>query len=206
MKNNFIQIFCLLILSIYSSLGLAQQIPTKTNSSPLPKLESFSSKYILSYGYLQWNEKMHLQSGGTTDSDVANFVGNSLTLEKNFSNEQWGFSYGGMFATGKAAGGGNSTIVNFQSGNQSWSAIGGFGKIYQKINPRFYVGLMTPLYWRQMKWSSSSVTSGKDLNMGLLIETTFRLTPKIDFFQGIGTLSFTEGSTLWRIGVNYRMN
>jgi hypothetical protein len=198
---NFL--FCAVAYSEPELLDQAES--TEVNTTEITTKTQIKSYFIFGVSYLQWNEKMHLQSGGITDSDLANFTGRALSLEKNFPMPRWGYSLGVSLGSGLASGGGNSSKVLFQSGNQDWVSMGAFVKIYQKITPRFFIGLTAPLFWRQVKWPDPLVTSGKDLNMALLIEANFRLTNRFDFFQNIGPISSSEGATLWRLGINYRM-
>jgi hypothetical protein len=165
--------------------------------------------YILSLSYVQWNEKVNLQSGTVVDQDTANFVGTTLNAEKNFGYARWGWAIGATVGTGKASGGGNSSVIAFQKGNQAWTTYGGYAKIYHKTSGRVALGLVAPLLFRQISWPNDPngypVDSGKNVNTGLLFEINFRISRSFDFFQDIGPFSSAEGATLWRIGLGYRL-
>lgn len=62
------------------------------------------------------------------------------------------------------------------------------------------------LFYKNIDWpketSTQTIDSGRSLNVTGIADLNIRLFQKWDFYTGIGPL--TEGSTLWKIGVNYR--
>lgn len=164
--------------------------------------------YLLGLSYLQWSEQMSLQSGGVVAQDVANFSGYQLSFESEISSSNFGASMGLCLGQGKAAGGGNSSTISYQSGRQSWMSYGAFARVYQKLTGRIYLGLRAPLFSRKVQWPSSGVgmsaESGKGLNAGLLLELNIRVTKKLDFFQAVGPFSSADGATLLLAGLAYR--
>ncbi len=209
--------YLLILLTLLSLSGraFAQEEPmveTGTSTVKAPGAagaSSFRREYILGLTYVQWNEKVNLQSGTLVDTDTANFVGTNLNIERNFSTPKWGWSLGASLGAGKASGGGNSNLITFQKGNQAWTSYGVFSRIYQKLSGRLSLGLIGTLIYRQVSWPSDAtgfpVDSGKNINTGILFEVNFRLSRSVDFTQAIGPFSSSDGSTLWRIGLAYRL-
>jgi hypothetical protein len=185
--------------------------PTSTAKAlepPPPKKSSYRTDTLLGISYLAWNEKMHLQQNATTADDDANFVGTTFNVERNMAYARWGWTYGGTLGTGKASGGSGGAVINFQKGNQSWLLYGAYAKLYQKWSGRLYVGFTVPVFIRQIDWPSDQngvfATSGKPVNLSLLLELNLRLNQKWDLYQSIGPFG-EAGSTLWRLGVSYRL-
>ncbi len=164
---------------------------------------------ILSFKQISWTEKMLIQDNLTVEEDIANFTGQQIEFEKSFSDQKWGWGLAASLGFGKASGGGNAANIIFQKGNTRWSSLGLSAQIYSKISPRFYVGLRMPVRYKNIGWpvsdSSLSVSSGKTISAGVLFESTFRLNAEFDFTQAIGFYSASEGSTLWQIGLGYRL-
>lgn len=180
-----------------------------TNTVPSSKAAKYFEYYLLSIDHTQWLEKMNFQFAGFTDEDKANFSGLDLNLEQGTSYAWWGWSLGATFGSGKASGGGNSSIILYQRGNQAWTTYGGFGKLFYRVTPQISLGASIPVFIKNISWATSvsglSVDSGKTINSGLLLEMNYRLTKKIDLYQSLGSLNFIEGSTIWKIGMGYRL-
>lgn len=204
------KILILLLSLSFAHAAFAQEDETEAAAGSNRTHQAFHREdYILGLSYLQWNEKVNLQAGAVTDQDTANFVGMNLSIEKDTSYALWGWALGATLGSGKASGGGNSTLISFQKGNQAWTSYGAYARVYKKLSGRVYLGLMAPLIFRQVSWPNDAggfpVDSGKNINTGLLFELNFRISRKMDFFQEIGPFSSAEGATLWRIGLGYRL-
>jgi hypothetical protein len=220
MKSLFI---FTLLFSFSGFAGAAEEItptpaatpaarPTPSPEAPVVFLPTISSSTARSdlyvgFSFLRWNENLRLQQGPALGSDTANFTGFNANLEKNFIYPTWGYGLGVNIGTGKATGGGNS-VIPFHKTNQAWSSYGALVRAYQRLSPRISVGVVAPLVFRKIDWQSETpgidVTSGQNINMGLLLELTGRIANNLDFYQQIGPFSST-GTTMWRLGLNYRI-
>jgi hypothetical protein len=194
----------ILILLLASSEAPAQETAPLNlfSDSPLTRSDLF-----LGFSYLRWNESLRVQQGANVSSDSANFAGFNMNLEKNFVYQQWGFGAGASLGTGKATAGGNNTL-NFQKSNQAWSSFGVMARGYQRLTTRVHIGLAVPVIMRQIQWSSDTpgvtVTSGQNINLGVLFEINARIAKDLDFYQEIGPL-VVDNTTFWRLGINYRL-
>lgn len=180
----------------------------KAPEPPPVKKSPYRTDILVGVSYLAWNEKMQLQQNATTAQDDANFVGATLNVEKNMAFARWGWAYGLTAGSGKASGGSGGSVVTFQKGNQPWFLYGAYAKLYQKWSGRLYVGFTVPVFVRQIDWPTDQngvyATSGKPVNLALLLDLNLRLNQKWDLYQSIGPFG-DQGSTLWRLGISYRM-
>lgn len=209
--------FIFLALVIFSSKSYTEEAivdslaapHSETTSESTPRRLKYFEYLLVSIDHTQWLEKINFQFAGLTDEDKANFSGLNLNLEQGTSFTQWGWSLGASLGSGKASGGGNSSIILYQKGNQAWTTYGGFAKLYYRITPQVSLGASVPVFLRTVSWetpvSGLSVDSGRRINIGLLLDLSYRLSKIIDFYQSFGLLNFAEGSTLWKIGLGYRL-
>ena len=204
LKNKLFNFLLTLSLSLPAQIVFANEEPVLTNT--LKKYRSFSA---ISLNYVNWNDKLILQANGISDVDSANYTGLQLNYEKDFSMLGWGWATGASVATGKATAGGNSVLIPFQKGNQPWYSAGGYAKIYLEINPRVLLGAQIPIVINPTIWKSNDptilVSGGKVISTGILLDVLYRLTINLDFMQSLGFYNSSQGSTLWKLGLGYRL-
>jgi len=193
----------ILSLFIFSSL-----FSSGAFSEPAELIANSHDDYRVGLSYLHWTEQINLQSGGSRSEDIGNFSGYQLSVESEISSSTWGGALGLTLGQGKAAAGGNSSTLSYQSGRQSWMSFGALGKAYYKLNGRVYVGMLMPFFLRRVQWPTgadgTSATGAGNLNAGLLFEINLRITRKMDFYQALGPFSASDGATLLLWGLAYR--
>jgi len=81
-------------------------------------------------------------------------------------------------------------------------------KVFQRLTPRVSLGAAVPFMLRNVDWLNpdgiTEAHSGQNINLGLLLDLVIRVDKKVDLYQEIGTMN-AQGSTLWRVGVNFRL-
>lgn len=155
---------------------------------------------------LQWNEKLKLQQGITSESDFANYNGMIVTFQKEVTYYRWGWSAGVFIGAGRANGGGNGSVINYQKSKVAFTVFGVSPRVFYRLSGRINAGVSAMAFMKNIDWpkdvGGQSVDSGRNLNVMAMPDLNVRLFQKWDFYSGIGPLA--EGSTLWKIGVNYR--
>lgn len=203
-------LFAILTVSTFAS---AQEAPVPQNTAAEPALATPTETenengWNLGLSWVQWNEKINLQSGAVSDQDNANFKGLNFHFENKRTHSDGGWAVGAAFGSGLATGGGKSALVTYQKGNQAWTSLGLHAKVFKKMSEQLALGVMVPVIYRQVKWENLPgglpVDSGNDINLGLLFEIDFKLSKKFSFYQDIGPFS-SSGGTLWRLGLAYQL-
>jgi len=198
---------CLLI----SAPAFAQQEPpAEANylSSLLPESGPSRTEWFWGISYLRWSETLRLQKNTLLDTDAANFTGLNLNLERQVVYAGWGWGTGLNFGSGRANGGGNSTLITYSRNNQAWTSFGALFKVFQRLTPRISLGAAVPFMLRNIEWLSTDgvteASSGQNINLGLLFDMMIRIDKKVDIYQEFGSLN-SQGATFWRLGVNIRI-
>ncbi len=178
-------------------------------SSVTPKSSKKNSSRLKSWSIgisnLQWNEDLQLQQGLQTSNDVANLNGFALSAHKDTSYNTWGWNFGFLLGMGKASGGGNSSSVVYAE-RVNFSLLGVAPRAYYKLSGRINVGLSAIAFIKNVDWPTANGVSARSrgsTNFTTLFDLNIRLNPRLDFYSGMGPLS--EGSTLWRLGLVYRL-
>lgn len=206
-----INILIFIILSAFSLSSFAQEDdefqdnvkPAVVTSAPSPW-----KRWALGVSLLQWNESLLLEEGVKSEKDFANFSGLMLSAEKEFHFTRWGLSLGGFLSTGRAVGGGNSSVIVYEQSKVAYSMLGINPRVFYHLSGRMAVGLSALIYNRQMTWPTDNtpllkVTSGRSTNAVPMLDLNIRIFKNWDFYQGLGTVS--DGATMWRLGLHYRM-
>lgn len=166
------------------------------------------TEWLMGASYLRWNERLRLQRNALLDTDTANFSGLNLNVEYQILYRRWGMGTGFSFGGGRANGGGNSTVVAYTRNNEAWTSFGAMAKVFYRWAPRVSFAVTMPLILRQISWLSpdgvTEANSGQNINLGVLLGIGIRLNKNLDFVQELGALN-TQGSTLWRVGLQVRL-
>lgn len=203
--------FTMLLFTLcLSSLGLAQEGEAsefdEQPAVPQVKVKSRPSTWSLGLSLLQWNEVLELRQGMTLENDAANFTGVIISGEKEFLFARWGATLGAFFGTGRAVGGGNTTVIEYQKDKVAYSMFGVSPRIFYRLSGRINAGLSGLIYSRNIQWPVDNplirVDSGRSLNALPMLDLNVRIFRSWDFYQGIG--SYSNGSTMWRLGLHYR--
>ncbi|HEX7673252.1 MAG TPA: hypothetical protein VF412_03725 [Bdellovibrio sp.] len=154
---------------------------------------------------IQWNEPLILKQAGKKETDVANYSGLALSYQKEFTYYHWGWNVGGFLATGRANGGGNSTIT-YQKDKQSFTMVALTPRAFYRLTGRVNVGVSALIYYRNIDWPTDTagltVDATRNFALTALADINVRLSDSFDFYQGLGPLD--QGSTFWKIGLAYR--
>jgi hypothetical protein len=199
-------IFILLLLPF-----LAQAQESDNLEAPASVTQTRGPSPRLSYtavglSLMQWNEPLRLEQSGGSTSDVANFNGTAITIERSTYFYRWGYSFSGMFASGRANGGGTASLITYSETKMPWTMFGIMPRMYYRYTGRLNFGLTVPVVYKNISWPESDTgvvaDSGKKLNIFALGDMTLRLTGKLDLYQGIGPIG---NGTFWQIGLAYRL-
>lgn len=205
MTRVLIHFFIFAVTTLGSSLAWTQEGGT---SALFREPLSGKEEWFWGLSYLRWSESMRLQKNTFVGMDTANFAGLNLNLERQMSYNTWGWSAGLFFGSGRATGGGNSSLVTYQRNNEAWTAFGVSAKVFHRWSSRISAGAAVPMMIRNIEWLNpdgmTEVSSGQNLNLGLLFDLVLRVNKKLDFYQEIGILN-SQGSTLWKVGLNVRI-
>lgn len=161
-----------------------------------------SASWNVGLSLLQWNENLKIIQAGTTSSDFANYNGMMVSVQKETIYYRWGYSAAAFLGAGRANGGGMGTYL---ADRVAFNVIGVQPRIFWRYSGRINVGVSAMAFMKNIDWPTAAletVDSGRKTNIMGLADMNIRLFQKYDLYQGIGPLA--EGSTLWRVGVNYR--
>jgi hypothetical protein len=200
MKKIFLTFF---ISSLAAGATLAQETEKSVTAVSAP---AANRRWSVGLSTLQWNEELRLQSGPTTDKDVANLNAVSLSAQTEFTNKFYGWSLGFFLGSGHASGGGNSSALPYQESRIAFTVMGVHPRLFYRLPGRISAGVTGLVFSKSISWPagnpSRTVDSGRNLNAMLMLDLNISLSQSWDFYQGLGPLS--EGSTLWKLGVSKR--
>ena len=170
-----------------------------------PELKKNFSTWGLSVSSLTWNDKLKIRQGIVSDTEYANYNSFSVTVQKEFNIQRWGYSVGLFGGVGQANGGGNSTTVTYQKSKVNYSVFGVSPRVFYRMSERITLGTSALVFSRLIDWpveSGTTIDAGRNINATILADINLRIFNKWDLYQGVGPLA--EGATMWKLGVNYR--
>lgn len=190
------QILITLISLLLSSWAFAQ------DNFELPALDDEPVVDVM-YGLqiLQWDEELRYLIGGAKVTGNANFNALALMAQREINYKTWGWSFGGLLGRGKAQG----SREGYEASNVAYVIYSGQARLFHRLNNRISLGGSIMVFGRTVSWPDSngiSAESGRALNLTPLVDVNVRLGKKWDFYQALGPTQ--EGSSLWRLGLNYR--
>lgn len=162
----------------------------------------FLNNWVLGGAVMQWSEEMRYRQAGLTKRGVANFNSMILQASKEYTFYRFGWSVGGFVGSGKANG---DSPGLYQEGNIVYSVLGAQIRAFYRLTGRVNFGTTVLLFNRNFAWPDATgitAESGKNPNINGVIDMNLRLFNNWDFYQGIGPMA--EGTTMWKIGLNYR--
>lgn len=183
----------------------SNRVSQKSKNQPQQKKSFDFKSWSVGVSNIQWNEDLQLQQGLQTSDDVANFNGLAISAHKDHSYDKWGWNIGFLLGMGKASGGGNSSSVTYAQ-RVNFNLLGVSPRVYYKLSGRISSGISAVAFIKNIDWPSANNVTARSrgtTNITSLLDLNIRLTPKIDFYSGLGPLS--DGSTLWKIGLSYRL-
>lgn len=200
-------IFAFLILSVQICKAQNAAESSVAQTPALPTVAS-QTNYLVGASFLQWNESLHLHQAGSFDTDSANFSGFAVqgTYETNYA--YWGWNVMGLLGSARASGGNNSTLITYAQTGRPCAVLAAVPEIFYRPSERISLGVGVPLFFRSVSWpDQGNVTaqSGHNFDVGLNVNFDVRITDHWEAYQSLGALS-QDSSTLWQIGVNYRLN
>jgi hypothetical protein len=161
---------------------------------------------IFGISSLVWNDDLKIQDGITISRDSANYLGTAFSYQSEKKFSDWGWSAGFFFASGKAVGGGNSSLIDYKKNKIAFFLFGFYPRIFYRLSGRVHAGVSVRVFYRNVDWprdtTTQTVDGGRNLNLVTLADVNLRLTPKWDLNTAIGP--FNDGATLWQIGAFYR--
>ncbi|MEK2688192.1 hypothetical protein [Bdellovibrio sp. GT3] len=159
--------------------------------------------WIVGLTSLQWNEKLSVTQGATTQSSNMSLNGAGIVIEREFERAQWGWSIGAVLGSGRANSGPFDNDIKME--RESFKIYGLTPRAFWKLTDQVNLGGSAFIYHRNLDLPSGSGVSSsaaKATNVAILADMSLRLFTDWDFYQAIGPLD--EGAYMWKIGVNYR--
>lgn len=208
MKKIFLFLF---LCSLFSQLGIAQE-ETTTIEEAEPATTTHEaaphsiSKWSVGLSILQWSEILKIQQGVSSEHDVANYNALSLALEKEITYLRWGWNIGAFLGSGRAVGGGNSSLIPYEKSKVAFTVYGLSPRIFYRLSSRINAGFTAIAFMKNVDWPKDAaiqeIDSGQKINITPLADLNIRLFQNWNFYTGIGPI--VEGATLWKLGLNYR--
>lgn len=165
--------------------------------SPLYSYASSS----LGIGYFSWTEILDATGAGTFKG-FSSFYGNSIYYRYNTRGSK------DFIESSILVGKYTSVFPSFGLYTTENKNFMGLMSSYRKsleLSPQVYISAGPLILLRNVKYTAPigyEVKSGSDLNLGLLAEIQFQLTPKIEVKQSMGTLFF-KARTFWSLSLGY---
>jgi hypothetical protein len=200
----FLIFFSLPLMAQDSSDEITLDLPAENQTAtqaPAAKTRRLEN-WVFGGAVMQWSEEMRFRQAGATRRSVANFNGAILQASKEFTYYRVGWSLGAFVGSGKANG---DSPGLYEEGNLVFSVLGAQTRAFYRLNGRVNFGLSFMIFNRNLAWpelNGVSAESGKNPNINGVADLNVRLFKNWDFYQGIGPMA--EGTTLWKIGLNYR--
>lgn len=179
-----------------------------TTAAPVPKKRYLSDYNNFSFSYFSWQEKLKLKSSTQEESSWAVFNGLMIQLENETCDGHWGTTSGGNLYVGQAnAGNPNQILIPYVVASQWFWGVGGYYHLAYRSTIDTIVSVGPMALYRNIKWptteAATSVTSGKDYNVGINMDLKFRLSPAIEVVQSIGALAL-DATTYWQVGFGFK--
>lgn len=181
----------------------AEATPAPTSTVKAKKVTSRET-WGVNVAALQWNEKLKLQQGLTSESDNANYNGMIVTIQKEVTYYRWGWNFGAFIGAGRANGGGDNSL-DYSEGKVAFTVYGVSPRAFYRFSGRINAGISVLAFMKNADWPAASgqtIDSGRNMNVMPMADLNIRLFQKWDFYQGLGPLA--EGSTMWKVGATYR--
>lgn len=175
---------------------------TQTTAAAKPQKIRRLENWVFGGAVMQWSEEMRYLDAGITKRGVANFNGMVLQASKEYTFYRGGWSIGAFVGSGKANG---DSAGLYEEGNLVFSVLGAQIRGFYRLTGRVNLGATFMAFNRNFDWpevNGVTAASGKNPNLTGVVDLNIRLFQNWDFYQGIGPMA--EGTTLWKIGVNYR--
>ena len=150
---------------------------------------------------LQWDEEIRYLISGATVKSGANFNALAFSVQREINYKDFGWSYGGLLGQGKSQG----SREDYEASNIPYVFYAGQLRVFHRLNNRISLGGTLLVFGRTVSWpvaNGISAESGRAFNLTSLLDVNMRLGRRWDFYQALGPTQ--EGSSLWRLGVNYR--
>lgn len=198
--TGFLIFLSLPLLAQESSEEISVDTPTPVTKAPARPRRL--DNWVLGGAVMQWSEEMRFRQAGITKRSVSNFNGAILQASKEYTYYRLGWSLGAFVGSGKANG---DSPGLYEEGNLVFSILGAQTRGFYRLNGRVNFGVSFMVFNRNLAWpEANGVTaeSGKNPNVNGVVDMNLRLFKNWDFYQGIGPMA--EGTTLWKIGLNYR--
>lgn len=170
-----------------------------------PDLKKRSSNWALGVSSLSWNDELKLRQGLVSATELANYNSFIFMIQKEYNIRRWGYAIGAFGGVGQANGGGNSAAVTYQKSKVNYTVFGLSPRVFYRLSERISLGASALVFSRSITWpvdSGITVDAGRNINATILADMNIRIFTKWDLYQGVGPLA--EGSTMWKLGVNYR--
>jgi hypothetical protein len=197
-------ILCFLVLG--ASWAQAQEASSTTEITPEEaELQKSFADWSVNVSTLNWNDKLKLRQGITTETEFANYNAVAITIQKEFNIKRWGYVLGVFFGSGQANGGGNSSVVTYQQSKVNFMAAGLSPRVFYRLSDKVSGGVSSLIFNRSITWPTDNninVDAGRSINATILADLNFRIFNHWDFYQGVGPLA--EGATMWKLGLGYR--
>jgi hypothetical protein len=197
---SLFKIILILSISFFASFGFSQQKTVKRK----PAQVLMDDHVRVEFSYISWKEFVEVEPSSAEASTYGDFIGNAVSLiYEHYYVPRWGTILEGSLLFGMANLG---SAPGYQAGNLNWWGVSASYRGLYRFSPQVSSSLGVLLLNRQIDYPSQTgvtdVSSGAELNYGLVMDLNYMLTPNWLIRQEVGGL-FVKASTLWSIGVGY---
>lgn len=192
----------LILFFLGATVSWAQE---KTKTTPHPT--GIYNPQTLALSYMSWTEMATIESSTASDSAYANFYGMGLSWEK----ESYKFHHGSIFDIGAFFGqaniGGSQPSIVYQANYRPWYGAEASYRYAYRLTTSIGFSIGPFVLTRKVEWPANdqnvNASSGSQTNGGLMGELRYRVTPRYEIRQMIGTLA-TKASTIWALSLGYK--
>lgn len=188
----------------FLTLILVIKSPAQNQQNKLKK-NSFVRKGIL-LDYNSWNENVILESNNTKTTQKALAYGTGISFDWSETKARTGYGFNLGLISSFAVTGQSSTTDGYFVKRNSFLAFRTSLRYFQRINPRFELGLAPYILFNQLKWQSTESYNAKassNIVFGFFLDNRYRLNRNWELIQALGLTNVKNSSVTWRVGGGY---
>lgn len=196
MMKKIIFIFIALQVSIIEN-SLAQQ--STTRRGPLIR------KGIL-VDYNSWGENVNIDNSGSKSTQKAIAYGTGVSFDWAQLNPKSGFGFNVGLISATAVTGKSTDTTGYYVQRNAFLTFRAAGRFFQRINPRFDLGLSPMIFYKQIKWKNTETIQAKtptNIAFAAALDTRYRLNRQWELHQSIGISNVKNSSITWQVGGGY---
>ncbi len=188
--------------SVFFVFTLTGTLAFAQNESPRPKSRTIQMK-SLGISFASWNEILTAESGTASSKVFSNHYVNNITYTQDRFTGRTGYSMNYSLILGKATLA--PAAVSYASADKSFFGVSFYPRYSYRQSAAITFGIGPLLMYRSLKWdpqNSVTISTSPQANVGILGSVDFRLNPRIEVVQTLGTL-FLQANTYWSLGLGY---